>query len=318
MIPFESPPQFYIQAKAKEDIAKTFRPSDKIWIDWNTWYRQTEVVNRATRDNLEHEPLKHLKGAAIIDIGRWTAYRLSFDISTLTGPQFEEFSNALADYGVLIKDPAGYSLVQKSEPILWDSLQEEISTTRSDFESALGASAFAELSTRRVHISFPVQYQLEVCLSNGFLKEHKITRTFLERLALMDPTEATYILEKVADKQKIQEIVLYDPMNIFKVPIVGQLTKKVPSYCVLSRAVNITPTMMHVASPVVETSNRIIRKHATDADRFIRVKFSDEKTEGRVSQGDNRSDAIFTRVRRAMDEGIVIAGRFFVFFGLGN
>jgi RNA-dependent RNA polymerase len=318
IIPFESPPQFYIQAKAKDDITKTFRPSDKIWIDWNTWYRQTEVVNRTTRDNLEHEPLKYLKSAAIIDIGRWTTYRLSFDNSTLTGSQFEEFSNALADHGVLIKDSTGYSLVQRSEPVLWDLLQEEISVTRSDFDSMLGASAFAELSTRRVHMSFPVQYQLEVCLSNGFLKEHKITPTFLERLASMDPAEATYILEKVADKQQVQETVLYDPMNIFEVPIIRQLTKKVPNYCVLSRAVNITPTMMHVASPVVETSNRIIRKHATDADRFIRVKFSDEKTEGRISQGDNRSDAIFARIRRAMDEGIVIAGRFYEFLAFGN
>jgi RNA-dependent RNA polymerase len=317
IIPFESPPQFYIQAKAKSDIAITFRPSDKIWNDWNTWYRQTEVVNRTTRDNLKYEPLKHLKGAAIIDIGRWTTYRLSFDTSALTGPQFEEFSNALADYGVPIKDPTGYSLVQKIEPILWDSLQEEV-TTHSELVSASDASAFADLSTSQVHINFSVRYQLEVCLSNGFLKEHKITRAFLEQLASMDPVEATYILEKVADRQKVRETVLYDPMNIFKVPIVGQLTKKVPSYCVLSRAVNITPTMMHVASPVVETSNRIIRKHATDADRFIRVKFSDEKTEGRISQGDDRSEPVFARIRRAMDEGIIVAGRFYEFLAFGN
>ncbi|KAF2790111.1 RdRP-domain-containing protein [Melanomma pulvis-pyrius CBS 109.77] len=317
VIPFDSPPQFYMQIREK-DFTKTMHPSEKTWIEWNTWYRQTEVVDSKSRNTMENEPLKHLKDAAIIDIGRWTTYRLLFDPSTLMGRKFEEFSSALTDYGVPIKGQSEYTFEGKSAPLLWNLLQEEVSTTHPHLEPSGPESAFDELATGQIHLTFPVRYQLEVCLSNGFLKEHKITRAFLERLASMDPAEATYVLEKVADKQTVQKSVLYDPMNIFDVRIVGQLSKKVPSYCVLARAANITPTMIHVASPVVETSNRIIRKYAADTDRFIRVKFSDEKTEGRINIGDNRSDPVFERIRRAMNKGIVVAGRYYEFLAFGN
>lgn len=194
-------------------------------------------------------------------------------------------------------------------------LEEEISGTHPHLEPSLQESAFNELLMGQVNLSFPVRYQLEACLSNGFLKEHTITREFLERLASMDPAHAVYILEKVTDK----EHVYFDPMAVFNIRIKADLTKEIPSYCVLTRAANVTPTMIHVATPVVETSNRIIRKHAADADRFIRVKFTDEKTEGKIHyQDDDRSDAVFGRIRRAMTNGIVVAGRYYEFLAFGN
>ncbi|KAF2703960.1 RdRP-domain-containing protein [Pleomassaria siparia CBS 279.74] len=317
VIPFESPPQFFMQAKP-EEVYKTFSRSDRIWLDWYTWYRQTEVVKQVDRSRINTEPLMHLKDDAIIDIGRWTTYQLSFDAASLVGPKFAEFTSALADYGVPIVAQERYTFVDKTTPLLWSQLQDEISTTHPQFEPSAPGSAFDELATRQIHLAFPVRYQLEVCLSNGFLKEHTITNAFLTRLASMDPAEATYILEKVADRQILQQTVQYDGMKAFDVRVPGRISKNVPNYCVLSRAANITPTMIHVSSPVVETSNRIIRKHAADTDRFIRVKFSDEKTEGRVSQGDDRSEAVFERIKRAMNNGIVVAGRYYEFLAFGN
>jgi RNA-dependent RNA polymerase len=165
------------------------------------------------------------------------------------------------------------------------------------------------------HLTFPVRYQLEACLSNGYLKDHSITTQFLNQLTLLDQCKAVYLLEKVADKQQVY----YDPMEIFKIRLKGCLEKKVPNYCILQRSAIITPTMIHVASPVMETSNRITRKYAADADRFIRIKFSDEKTEGILrSLPNNRAEALFNRVRRAMKNGVVIAGRFYEFLAFGN
>lgn len=77
--------------------------------------------------------------------------------------------------------------------------------------------------------------------------------------------------------------------------------------------------MIHVASPVMEISNRITRKYIADADRFIRIKFSDEKTEGLLrSLPIGRAEAVFDRVSRAMKHGVVVAGRYYEFLAFGN
>jgi RNA-dependent RNA polymerase len=248
--------------------------------------------------------------------GRWTDYRMTFDSATFSGPKFEAFSDALADHGVAIENMDQYTVKDEIVSPLWSLLQEEISGTHPHLGSTSKPkeSVFDDLFASQVHLSFPVRYQLEACLSNGYLKEHNITNEFLEKLASMDHRRATSILEKVVDKQHVY----YDPMEVFDIRV-KSLEKKIPNYCVLQRSVIITPTMMHVASPIMETSNRIIRKYEADADRFIRVKFSDEKTEGQLRNMPNdRAEAVFDRVRRAMKYGIVVAGRYYEFLAFGN
>ncbi|KAF2691528.1 RdRP-domain-containing protein [Lentithecium fluviatile CBS 122367] len=312
IIPYETPPQFFMQIKANS-ISKTCNPNERTWIDWYTWYRQTDIVHRATRSRLETIPVMTHTDGAIIDIGRWTTYRVSFDPSTLESAKYEEFSNALADHGVILKGLEDFHFTKGTESPVWSLLEEEISGTHPHLTTQ--ESACDELAPGQVHLQFPVRYQLEACLSNGYLKEGTITREFLERLASMDTDQAVHMLEKVTDSQHTY----LDPMEIFSVTLKAHLTRKIPSHCVRLRAVNITPTMIHVSTPIVETSNRIIRKYATDADRFIRVKFSDEKTEGPIySQHDDRSEALFDRVRRAMTNGIVVAGRYYEFLAFGN
>lgn len=247
--------------------------------------------------------------------GRWTTYRVSFETATLAGAKFEELNSALADHGIVIQDLAQYE-IEKSRPApIWSLLQDEISGTHPHIQPGATDFMFDDLFATQFQLSFPVRYQLEACLSNGYLKEHSMTREFLTKLAMMEPRYAIHILEKVADKQHIY----YEPMDIFNIRIRGSLDKRVPKYCVLQRSVIITPTMMHVASPVLEISNRIVRKYAADADRFIRVKFSDEKTEGALrNMPNNRAEAVFSRVRRAMTNGIVVAGRYYEFLAFGN
>jgi RNA-dependent RNA polymerase len=320
IIPFESPPQFFIQRYENERLANgrihtSFATKDKLWNEWDTWFREIDVVDTNTKKILQEFPLMNHKDTTIIDIGRWTSYRILFDDAVLTKPQFREFSSALADHGVEIQDSRGYKVKDRVPSPLWTLLQEEISGTHPSLEPSSVQSGFDELFESQIHLTFPVRYQFEVCLSNGYLKEHKITHEFLEKLASMKQREAVYYLEKVADKQQVY----YDPMEIFKMRMKGNLEKKVPGYCILQRSAIITPTMIHVASPVMETSNRITRKYAADADRFIRIKFSDEKTEGVLrSLPNDRAEALFNRVHRAMKHGVVIAGRFYEFLAFGN
>jgi RNA-dependent RNA polymerase len=196
---------------------------------------------------------------------------------------------------------------------LSELLQEEISGTHPHLHASSTSFAFDDLIIGQIHLPFKVRYQLEVCLSNGYIKEHNITRDFLEKL--VSTPEAVRVLEKVAEKQQVY----FDPMEVFGIRTKSNLETKVPSHCILQRSATITPTMIHVSSPVMEISNRITRKYIVDADRFIRVKFSDEKTEGPLrSLPGNRSEALFERVSRAMKHGIVVAGRYYEFLAFGN
>jgi RNA-dependent RNA polymerase len=237
------------------------------------------------------------------------------DDAVFTKPQFEEFASALADHGIEIEDCDYYTVKGKISSPLCSLLQEEVSGTHPHLAASSKQAGFDDLFAGQIHLTFPVRYQLEACLSNGYIKEHNVTDVFLKKLASTPPNQAVYILEKVVDKQQVY----YDPMEIFKIRLRGKGEKQVPSYCILQRSAIITPTMVHVATPMMETSNRITRKYAADADRFIRVKFSDEKTEGILRNMPNhRADALFDRVRRAMKNGIVVAGRYYEFLAFGN
>lgn len=280
------------------------------------WYRQTDIVTSQTAAELLSAPVMNRKEIPVIDIGRWTTYRFTFDATLFTDLKYARLKTTLADHGIQIITAEDYSTIKGKAPDVWSLLEEEISGTHPDLaDTKLRGSASHELATGQVNLFFDVRYQLEVCLSNGLLQEHNITRTFLERLASLSSAEAVYILEKVMESKRE----CFDPMKIFEKPLKMHRVKKLPNYCILSRSANITPTLTHVGQPVIETSNRIVRKHIADADRFIRVRFSDEKTEGDLfSQTNDTSDAIFDRITRAMTNGIVVAGRFYEFLAFGN
>ncbi|KAL6712313.1 hypothetical protein ACN47E_000190 [Coniothyrium glycines] len=321
VIPFECSPQFYVQKAEGATLPNgrthtSFIPGEKFWVDWNTWFRETDVVDAQTRRQQVALPVMNHKDTASIDIGRWTSYRIILDDDTWASEKFDQFIRALDDYGITIQHINHYSVNHRLPSPLWSLLQEEIAGTHPQLElCSIDTANFDDLFASQIHLAFPVRYQLEACLSNGFMMEHTITKGFLERLAQMDEKLAVAILEKVVDRQ----YTYYNPTDIFGIQVRGNLEKKVPSYCILQRSVIITPTMMHVATPVMETSNRIIRKYAADVDRFIRVKFTDEKTEGPLrSLPNDRAEAVFDRVRRAMKHGIVVAGRYYEFLAFGN
>lgn len=199
---------------------------------------------------------------------------------------------------------------------LSDLLGDEYTYTNSHLDpSQKPASFFDDFAPGHIHLSFPVRYQLEACLSNGYIKESSVTRDFLEKLKAIDSQRAIHILEKVVDKQHVY----FNPMDVFSIHSNIRSQRSIPQHCVMQQSVNITPTMMHVASPVMEISNRITRQYLADAERFIRVKFSDEKGEGALrNMSGGRADALFNRVSRAMSNGIVVAGRYYEFLAFGN
>ena len=126
-------------------------------------------------------------------------------------------------------------------------------------------------------LTFPVRYQLEVCISQGCLNEHNMSHEFITRLIETDEIRARDILEFVAN----QKIRIYDPMEIFDIKVANGLASRprIPHYCAYIRSATITPSTVYYNTPTVETSNRIIRRYSEHADRFLRVRFTDEKFE---------------------------------------
>lgn len=187
----------------------------------------------------------------------------------------------------------------------------------SDTQPSKKSSSLEELiDDTYVFLPFSVRYQLEVCISNGYLSEFTMSRDFAVRLSGLGETKARRLLEHVATKK----IVYYDPMRIFDILFVKGVTdSRIPPYCCYMRSARITPGTIYYNTPTVDISNRVIRQYIEYADRFLRVSFTDEKLWGRINATtSNTMDEAFTRIKRALVNGIVIGDRRYEFLAFGN
>lgn len=128
-------------------------------------------------------------------------------------------------------------------------------------------------------LPFEVRYQLEVCISRGFINEHNITRDFIKELALLsfnNSRKARNLLEYVAE----QEQRVFEPMSIFtnQAALAFCPRMDIPHYCAYVRKATITPTTIYFSTPIVETTNRVLRHYSRENldGRFLRVQFTDE------------------------------------------
>jgi RNA-dependent RNA polymerase len=65
VIPLDCPPEVYLQTR---DIKSTHDDGERSWREWQTWFRQTDVVE--DREQSGGEPTRFRKEKSIIDIGR--------------------------------------------------------------------------------------------------------------------------------------------------------------------------------------------------------------------------------------------------------
>jgi RNA-dependent RNA polymerase len=250
-------------------------------------------------------------------LGRWNTFRITYP-ETLTKKdeeRFELFCNILKDYNIAIENTTRFSVLDQTQerpPPIWrwiDFADLQASKKIVSSVEELGDESY-------VHLPFPVRYQLEVCLSHNYLSEFTMTREFAVKLFELGESEAVKLLEYVATKKEVY----HDPMKIFDLKFVkGSTRAKIPSYCCYMRSARITPTTIYYNTPSVNISNRVIRYYIEYADRFLRVRFTDEKLLGRInSTVDNTMDEVFTRIKRALANGIVIGDRRYEFLAFGN
>jgi RNA-dependent RNA polymerase len=178
--------------------------------------------------------------------------------------------SVLRDFNIEILPFEGFNMITRRQPAVWEWIDKPSAAKN------LSGSFLADLEEAIVPLlSFPVRYQLEVCISQGCLNEYNLTSEFVDKLAAMDERKARDLLEYVADSKSR----VFDPMALFHVKAIQGLRSgvKIPYYCVYTRKATITPSMIYYNTPTVETSNRVIRQYVEHADRFLRVQFSDEK-----------------------------------------
>lgn len=83
----------------------------------------------------------------------------------------------------------------------------------------------------------------------------------------------------------------------------------------LIRRLLFTPTRVIAQLPETDLLNRVLREFAVHHDRFLRISFCDEDG-GSISY--TGSDDLYTRIRKALRDGVCAAGEKFVFLAFSN
>lgn len=309
LITMDMPPVLF---RKTTDIEGTHDKKVLAWNESQTWYRQTGIDERPNDSSVVTQLRKD---SATLDIGRWLTYRLSFKNTEADRAIFQAIGKALVDHNVPLTTMSRAVITSGNRRDFWawsDNPGLQMS-------GAPGNSVLTDLhmmSAPLTQLEFAVRYQLEVCLSQGAFNECNMHPEFIEELATVKPDRATKLLEKVADDKKR----FYEPMDALR--LLGQVSvreKKIPRFCAMVRAAVVTPSTIYLTTPVMETSNRVIREYRHYGDRFLRVKFTDERYRGRIMTGDGDTMAeVLTRVYRTMKNGINIGDRHYDFLAFGN
>ncbi|KAJ9155653.1 RNA-dependent RNA polymerase [Pleurostoma richardsiae] len=305
LIVLPSPPSFY---RKSDEIAATHSADRPTWGESDVWLRQINIMREPWL--MKNRPATLDKADQFIDIGKWTTYCLELGVEELAG--WHRFEGAFRDFNIKLELMPNFSTVPPG-----DATYFTIMSSVTDYKTSHDALALLD----SVHLPFSVRYQLEVCISHGVFNEHNIDMRFLEKLQSYSngSDKAKWMLESAAE----DNVPIYDPMTLFenqRALSYYPSTTKLPSYCTVVRKAMLTPTTMYLNSPTVEATNRVLREYRHVNDHFLRVSFTDELTQGRVSPNSDsrRDDEIYTQVFRALNNGIIIGDRHYRFLAFGN
>ncbi|KAK3363573.1 RNA dependent RNA polymerase-domain-containing protein [Lasiosphaeria hispida] len=287
--------------------------------DHELWQRAVEINQKPLSPP---GPISLDEDYQFIDLGRWTALWICLDRSSTD--QWLGVEKRLKDWNIKTKVGAALELIPDKKPQLWKVLDPQTSMpileSRSRFTSELALLG----SPTREPLPFDVRYQLEVCISHGILSEYNLNGGFIEKLVefskvkTLNVNRARLILEYAADKGNP----VFNPMELFENASALQYlpaTANLPSHCALIRKAIVTPTRIYYNTPTVETTNRVIRHYNKLQDNFIRVQFTDELAEGRITGCEGyRDDLVYSRAYRVLDKGIRMGSVHWEFLAFGN
>ena len=288
--------------------SESHEEGSRLWFEDDVWYRQTDILDSPAK--LRHRSTSLRRFNSIIDLGRWTTYRLVFDTNNVNATLVERIGHALQDFNVRVEDLPKFNFISEAKNAGWDFIDSPSQpSTGNMLEELIGESV--------PPLAFPVRYQLEVCISKGLLNEYNLSESFAKRLRKMDKINAQDLLEHVAN----QDQRVYEPETIFSIKVTGgsAFKRRIPSYCTHIHSATVTPTTVYFHTASVEISNRVIRHFAENSDRFLRVRFTDEKYRGGIyPTPKDTMNEVFTRIKRTMANGITLGDRHYEFLAFGN
>ncbi|KAN0066680.1 RNA dependent RNA polymerase domain containing protein [Elaphomyces granulatus] len=302
----EYPPMYRRRAKKIE----TSFASENVWRDMDTWFRQTDIVHAP--EKLVELPISLRKINSIINIGRWKTFRINYRKNAGEDTKFRKLSDALRDFNVEISPNHKFEFREPAAPVIWDWIDPP-----EKYLSTVPTSSLDDLTGDNfIGLPFSVRYQLEVCLSHGYLSEYTADKEFVQKLKDLGENKAKNLLEHVVAEKEVY----HDAMRIFDIKFVkGAIKVRVPANCCYIRSATVTPATIYYHTPSVDVSNRVIRRYIEHSDRFLRVRFSDEKYLGRINSTEgNTMNEVFTRIFRAMNQGITLGDRHYDFLAFGN
>ncbi|EXJ61487.1 uncharacterized protein A1O5_11803 [Cladophialophora psammophila CBS 110553] len=295
----------------REAMQLSHDPRSFKWTADDTWSRQTDIVDeKSTFQKIDSSPVSVQKLYNTIDIARWTTFRVTVKPSTHPSDNsLKQFLKALADFNIRITQDPSFEVVKDSSGVapIWRMLG----------DTSSHQSLSAQLSLP--YVDFELRYQLEVCISKGWLNEYTLDDNFLRRLTGMRSEQAKQMLIHVDSYQQK----VYDPMSIFtdlrySKPV---RARALPSNCAELYHATVTATGILFHTPSVEITNRIVRKYRRFSDRFLRVRFEDDPYRGQTRlypATNGRMKLLFERVRRTLKRGIVLGDRHYEFLAWGN
>ncbi|OAP59082.1 hypothetical protein AYL99_06380 [Fonsecaea erecta] len=295
----------------KEAMQLSHDPRSFRWCADDTWSRQTDIVEeKETYHKIDSSPISVQKLDNSIDIARWTTFRVTIKPSTDSHDgSLRLFLKALADFNIRITRDPSFKVVMgpSGAAPLWRLLGDPSSNRSLSDQLSLP------------YLDFNLRYQLEVCISKGWLNEYSLDESFLRRLTGMRPAHAKQMLIHVDSFQQR----VFDPMSIFtdlrySKPV---RARTLPSNCAEIHHATVTATGILFHTPSVEITNRIVRKYRRLSDRFLRVRFEDDPYRGQTRlypATNGRMKLVFDRVRRTLKNGIVLGDRHYEFLAWGN
>ncbi|KIW07479.1 uncharacterized protein PV09_01446 [Verruconis gallopava] len=313
-ITVDFPPRLY---RRSTDINVTHQNDSRLWSEWDAMIRQTGVILPETVTRLHPAGIRN--DEAIVDVGRWRVYRLNFKSFENAHCPLARIKQALSSFNVQVIQKH-FDILPRHTSTILDLVDHNGSKNAQDNVGYL-SELQASMTRRYFNLSFETRYQLEVCLSHGWLHETNFTEDFVAKLHALDRNEqhkAVGALERVAELKRR----FYNPMEIFQLPVhftAIAATRNLPRHCTVARSAVVTPSMIYFRTPSVEVSNRITREWSVYSNRFLRVRFSDELDHGHIMSHDKRmNDEIYDRITQILRHGIVLGDRVYRFLAFGN
>ena len=127
-----------------------------------------------------------------------------------------------------------FKLITKRESTIWNYIDKFFIT-----KNKIIHHAFDELMIENAAsaLTFSIQHQLKVCISQNYLNEHNMSNDFVKKLIEKNETKTQHVLKFVINRK----IRIYDSINVFDIKIINNLISKfeISHYCVWIRSVTI-------------------------------------------------------------------------------